>query len=129
MIEEGVKKGTYKKTEDVALQDLKKIQDFLYKNFCTYEHYKSMYPHGNQPAKFYGTAKTHKFNNIQEIKEKLKSCPIIGQTRTYSYNGAQVISQYLKPLCKNEFTINDTQSFSGGIKNIPPLQEDEECLL
>ena len=29
MIEEGVKKGTYKKTEDTTLQDLKKIQDFL----------------------------------------------------------------------------------------------------
>ena len=76
-----------------------------------------MYPHSNQPAKLYGTAKTHKFNNIQEInKEKLKFGPIIDQTGTYSYNAAQVISQYLKPLCKNEFTINDTQ----------PLQEDEE---
>ena len=86
-----------------------------------------MYPHSNQPAKLYGTAKTHKFNNIQEInKEKLKFCPIIDQTGTYSYNAAQVISQYLKPLCKNEFLINDTQSFSADIKIIPPLQEDEE---
>ena len=86
-----------------------------------------MYPHSNQPAKLYGTAKTHKFNNIQEInKEKLKFCPIIDQTGTYSYNAAQVISQYLKPLCKNKGTINDTQSFSADIKNIPPLQEDEE---
>ena len=38
----------------------------------------------------------------------------------------QVISQYLKPLCKNEFTINDRQSFSADIKNIPPLQEYED---
>ena len=73
MIEEGVKKGTYKKIEDTTLQDLKKFQDFLYRKFYTYEHYKSMYPHSNQPAKLYGTAKTHKFNNIQEMnKEKLK---------------------------------------------------------
>ena len=86
-----------------------------------------MYPHSNQPAKLYGTAKTHKLNNIQEInKENLKFRPIIDQTGTRSYNAAQVISQYLKSLCKNEFTINDTQSFSGDIKNIPPLQEDEE---
>ena len=107
MIEEGVKKGTYKKTEDTNLQDLKKFHDFLYRNFYTYEHYKSMYPHSNQPAKLYGTAKTHKFNNIQEInQEKLKFCPIIDQTGTYCYNTAQVISQYLKPLSKNEFTIN-----------------------
>ena len=33
MIGEGVKKGTYKKTEDATLQDLKKYQDFLYRNF------------------------------------------------------------------------------------------------
>ena len=82
------------------------------------EHYKSMYPHSNQPAKLYGTAKTHKFNNIQEIsKEKLKFHPIIDQTGTYSHNTAQVISQYLKRLCKNEFKINDTQSFAVDIKN------------
>ena len=86
-----------------------------------------MYPRSNQPAKLYRTAKTHKFNNIQEInKENLKFRPIIDLTETYSYNAAQVILQYLKPLCKNEFTINDTQSFSADIKNIPPLQEDEE---
>ena len=29
MIEEGAKKGTYKKTEDTTLQDLKKFQDFF----------------------------------------------------------------------------------------------------
>ena len=80
-----------------------------------------MYPHSNQPAKLFRTAKTHKFKNIQEInKENLKFHPIIDQTGTYNYNAAQVIMQYLKPLCKNESTINDTQS-SADIKNIPPL--------
>ena len=33
MIGEEVKKGTYKKTEDTTLQDLKKYQGFLYRNF------------------------------------------------------------------------------------------------
>ena len=42
MIEGGVKKGIYKKTEDTTLQDLKKFQDFLYRNFYTFEHYKSI---------------------------------------------------------------------------------------
>ena len=87
---------------------------------------KSVDPHSNQPAKLYRTAKTRKFNNIQEMDEEKLKCPIIGQTGTYSYNAAQGISQYLKPLCKNKFTINDTQSFSADTKNIPPLQEDEE---
>ena len=59
-------------------------------------------------------------------KEKLKFRPIIHQTGTYSYNAAQVTSRYLKPLCKDKFTKNNTQSFSEDIKNIPPLQEDED---
>ena len=36
-MQEGVKKGTYKKTEDTTLKGLKKIQDFLYRNFYTYK--------------------------------------------------------------------------------------------
>ena len=70
MIEEGVKKGTYKETEDTVLQDLKNFQDFLFRNLYTYEHYKCMYPHSNQPAKLYETAKTHKFKNIHEADKE-----------------------------------------------------------
>ena len=33
MIEEGVKEGTYKKTENTALQDLKKFQYFFLQTF------------------------------------------------------------------------------------------------
>ena len=33
MIDQGVNKGTCKKAEDTTLQDLKKIQDFLYQDF------------------------------------------------------------------------------------------------
>ena len=58
-----------------------------------------MYPHSNQLAKLYGIAKTHKFNNIQEInKEDLKFRPIIHQTGACCCNAAQVFSQYLKSL-------------------------------
>ena len=42
-----------------------------------------MYPHDDQPAKLYGTVKSHKFNNIHKIdKEKLKFCPIHLQCST-----------------------------------------------
>ena len=83
MIEEGVKKSTYKKTKDATLQDLKKFQDFLCRKLYTYKHYQSMYPHSNQPAKSCRTAKGRKSNHIQEInREKLKFCPIMDQTRT-----------------------------------------------
>ena len=61
-------------------------------------------------------------------KRRFKFCPIKDQAGTHSYNSTQVISQSLKPLYKNEFTINNTQSFSEDIKNIPPSQEDEEDL-
>ena len=86
-----------------------------------------MYPHSNQPAKLYGTAKTHKFKDIKEVtKEQIKFRPIIDQTGTYTYGAAQVISQYLKPLCKNEFIIEDTQLFSKKIRDFPPSKNEEE---
>ena len=110
ILEERISKGTYEKTDDTTLRDLKRFQDFLYRNFYNYENYHKMYPHSNQPAKLYGTAKTDKFKDIKEItKEKIKFRPIIDQTDTYTHGAAQVISQYLKHLCKNEFIIEDTQ--------------------
>ena len=56
----------------------------------------------------------------------LKLRPIIDQTGTMTYNAAKVISGYLKPLCKNKYTINDTLSFVDMIKRLPPLPDDEE---
>ena len=38
-------------------------------------------------------------------------------------NAAKVISDYLRPLCKNKYTINDTLCL---IKRLPPLPDDEE---
>ena len=70
-----------------------------------------MYPESNEPAKMYGTAKTHKFDSTDNIKiTKLKFRPIIDQTGTYTYKAAKVISRYLKPLCDSD-AIKDTQSF------------------
>ena len=37
-----------------------------------------------------------------------------------------MISNCLKPLCKNEYTINDTQSFSQELSTLPPFRKDEE---
>ena len=73
MIEEGINKDTYERTDDTTSQDLKRFQDFLYRNFYNYENYHKMHPHSNQPAKLYGTAKTHKLKDIKEItKEQIK---------------------------------------------------------
>ena len=51
MIEEGISKETYERTDDTTLQDLKRFQDFLYRNFYNYKNYHKMYPHSNQLVK------------------------------------------------------------------------------
>ena len=110
MIKNGIQKGVYVETEENALRDLKRFQDFLYQNFENNEHYKKMYPTSNQPAQLYGTAKTHKYENIDGINvQYLNFRPIIAQTGTCTYNAAQVISNYLKSLYTcNEYIIGNT---------------------
>ena len=86
-----------------------------------------MKPDSNQPARLYGTAKTHKFESLENIiVVNLKFRPIIDQTRTFMYNLAKVISDYVTTLCKNGYSINDTQNFPSMLSSIPPLQDDEE---
>ena len=82
----------------------------------------------NQPAQVQGTAKTHKFDDINEIAvDQLKFRPIIAQTGTYMYKTAQVISEYLKPLHENNnFVIKNTQNLAQLIREQPPLEENEE---
>ena len=45
---------------------------------------------------------------------------------TYTYHLAKLIANYLKPLCQNEFTIDDTQLFPSMLKQQKPLSLDEE---
>ena len=56
----------------------------------------------------------------------LKFRPIIDQTNTYTYHAAKAISDYLKLLRSNEYTIKDTQVLAAEIKPLPPLNDDEE---
>ena len=75
----------------------------------------------------YGTAKTHTFATLEDIiVAKLKFRPIIDETGTFTYNAAKVILDYLRPLRKNEYSINDTQKSPSMLSSIPPLQDDEE---
>ena len=60
--------------------------DFLQRNFKSYEKYDKMRPAANQPAKLFLPAKTHKFNNIEDINvDELKFRPIIDQKGTFTY--------------------------------------------
>ena len=40
----------------------------------------------------------------------------------FTYNASKLI----RPLCKNEYSINDTQKFPSLLSSIPSLQDDEE---
>ena len=53
-----------------------------------------MRPKFNQPARLYVTAKTHKFNDPDEMTvENLKFRPIGDQTGTATYDAAKVIGK------------------------------------
>ena len=98
MIDDGIVNGIYKVAEDKTLTNLKHFKDFLYRNFKSYEKYADMVPTSNLPAQLYGLAKTHKFEDINNINPKLlKFRPIIAQIGTCTYKAAQVVAKYLQP--------------------------------
>ena len=82
-----------------------------------------MLPKSNQPGQLFGTAKTHKFNRIEDMTlEILKFRPIIAQSGTYTNNAAQVIADYLKPLCSdNDYIIRNTEKFPKLLQQQDPL--------
>ena len=86
-----------------------------------------MRPVSNQPARFFATAETHKFDTIEGINVKnLKLRPIIDQTGTYINDASKVAVQFLKLLARNEFTISDTLAFPELLKNIENSDDYED---
>ena len=62
----------------------------------------------NQPGQLCGTAKTHKFDNTVDIRVDNLKFRLI--SLVYA---AQVITNYLKPLCSNnEYIIRNTPEFA-----------------
>ena len=84
-INDGIMKGTYVETTGNKLKELSRFQDTLHRNFRNYERYKDIKPDSNQPARLYGTAKTHKFEFLEDITvANLKFRSIIDQTGTFT---------------------------------------------
>ena len=103
------------------------FQDFLYRQFYKTKYYDGMRPVSNQPARFLATAKTHKFDTIEDINVKdLKLRRIIDQSGTFIYDVSKVVAQFLKPFAKNEFTISDTLAFPEWLKNIENSDDYED---
>ena len=93
MLNDGISKGIYAHTEDTTLRDLKLFQDFLRRNFKDkYNKYEEMRPTSHEPGKLYATAKTHKFNSLDDTTvDNLKFRPIMSEIETYTYNASRVI--------------------------------------
>ena len=102
MINEGIERGKYEETEDNILKELESFQSFLYHHFKDTPYYKQMLPSSHQSARFFASAKTHKFDNLGDvIVNNLKLRPIIDPTGARYYKTGKVISKYLKSLTKN----------------------------
>ena len=85
-----------------------------------------MLPDSHQPARLYGTAKTHKFENYDEIKMyNLKASTIMGQPGPMVCSASQVIAEYLSPLAENKYVLKDCLSFPK-IFSKNKKNEDEE---
>ena len=127
MINDGIAERKYNKTVDNTPKDLKRFQGFLYRNFYKNEQYENMRPKSNQPGRFFATAKTHKFDSVNDITlDKLKLRPIIDQTGTYIYNASKVVAKYLRPLSKNKYSIDDTLTFPDLLKNAEESEDYED---
>ena len=73
MIDEGIMKGTYVETTNNTLKELSQFQDFLYGNSHNYERYKDTQTDSNQSVRLYRTAKTHKFQTLENIRDRALS--------------------------------------------------------
>ena len=128
MINEGIWQGKCEMTTDTIHKDLEKFQSFLYHDFKSHPSY-NMRPVSNKPARFFATAKTHKFDDFSLISmSNLKLKPIIDESNRFFYNAANTVSDYLQPLAQNEYVIKDTLLFVEIIKN-DILDPDEEYFL
>ena len=86
-----------------------------------------MRPSSNQPGRFFATAKTHKFENIEDITvDNLKLRPIIDQTNTCTRDASKIISDYLQPLAVNDYVINNTLAFPGHLKGLERKDDEED---
>ena len=63
------------------------------------------------------------------MADNLKFRSIIARSGTYTYNAAQVIANYLKPLCSNnEYISRNTREFANIIREQDPLKSNEQYI-
>ena len=71
----------------------------------------------------------HKFECEKDAaKKKIKFKPIVDQSGGYMYQVAQITSNYLKPLYKNECTLQGVQSILEPLSTLNSLEEGKMFL-
>ena len=90
MINEDIQQDKYEMATDNTHEDLEKFKNFLYRNFKSHPRYNNIRPVSDQPARFFATTKTHKFDDCSLINaNNLKLRPIICQSNTFTYNAVK----------------------------------------
>ena len=104
---------------DPTLRREGKLQKFLRtlrnKEFFTKEQYDNIYPCGSQPARIYGTPKTHK---LKSPTDTLTFRPVVSSIGTYNYNLAKVLTDMLDPVIPTEYCAKDSFSFCKEIQEV-----------
>ena len=67
MLNAGRRRWISERSTDTKKQYLETFRRFLYRIFKNHPSYDKMRPKFNQSARLYATAKTHKFNDLDEI--------------------------------------------------------------
>ena len=80
-----------------------------------------MRPISNGPPRLYAFAKIHKIVNMNDV-----NLIVMNQMGTYTYNAAQVICDYLKHLCINEYNIKYTLQIPQLIKDFSSFKDAAE---
>ena len=91
---------------------VRKIKDHL-----STSEYRTLYPNGSAPGKFYRTAKKHKIP-VNGIVDDLPLRPVISNTGTASYHLAKYLAKTLSPLSKSEYTVSNNLEFISYMKTI-----------
>ena len=93
-----------KLSSDATLRSEGKLQRLLRilknKGFFTKEQYDNIYPCGSQPARIYGTPKTHK---LRSPTDTLTFCPTVSSIGSYNYNLAKFLTDMLDPVIPTEY--------------------------
>ena len=88
------------------------------KDFFTKEQYDNIYPCGSQPARVYGTPKTHK---LKSPTYTLMFRPIVSSIGTYNYNLKKFLTDMLDPVIPTEYCAKGSVSFCKEIQAVTNL--------